>query len=53
MSTFHAIAKQTIGGLSQGLELKAPIIFEGGPLTFNSTLIRYLQKGLDYQIRII
>ena len=32
LSTFHAIAKQTIGGLSQGLELKAPIIFEGGPL---------------------
>ena len=46
MSTFHAIAKQTIGGLSQGLELKAPIIFEGGPLTFNSTLIRVFAERL-------
>ena len=46
LSTFHAIAKQTIGGLSQGLELKAPIIFEGGPLTFNSTLIRVFAERL-------
>ena len=46
LSTFHAIAKQTIGGLSQGLELKAPIIFEGGPLTFNPTLIRVFAKRL-------
>ena len=47
LSTFHAIAKQTIGGLSQGLELKAPIIFEGGPLTFNPTLIRVFSERLD------
>ncbi|MCD7956276.1 MAG: acyl-CoA dehydratase activase [Lachnospiraceae bacterium] len=40
LSTFHAIAKQTIGGLAQGLELAPPIIFEGGPLTFNPTLIK-------------
>ncbi|MCD8120412.1 MAG: acyl-CoA dehydratase activase [Lachnospiraceae bacterium] len=40
LSVFHAIVHQTIGGLSQGLELTAPIIFEGGPLTFNPTLIR-------------
>lgn len=39
LSTFHAIAKQTIGGLAQGLEIKAPVIFEGGPLTFNQRLI--------------
>ena len=31
LSAFHAIVKQTIGGLAQGLELKAPIIFEGAP----------------------
>ncbi|MDO4182018.1 MAG: acyl-CoA dehydratase activase [Coriobacteriia bacterium] len=38
-SAFHAIAKQTIGGLAQGLEITPPVIFEGGPLTFNSTLV--------------
>ena len=46
LSTFHAIAKQTIGGLSQGLELTAPIIFEGGPLTFNPTLVRVFAERL-------
>ena len=46
LSTCHAIAKQTIGGLSQGLELKAPIIFEGGPLTFDPTLIRVFAERL-------
>lgn len=46
LSTFHAIAKQTIGGLSQGLELKPPIVFEGGPLTFNPTLIRVFAQRL-------
>lgn len=47
LSTFHAIAKQTIGGLSQGLELKAPIIFEGGPLTFNPTLVKVFGERLN------
>lgn len=47
LSTFHAIAKQTIGGLSQGLELKPPIIFEGGPLTFNPTLIKVFAERLE------
>ncbi len=46
LSTFHAIAKQTIGGLSQGLELKAPIIFEGGPLSFNPCLIKVFAERL-------
>ncbi|MDR3356867.1 MAG: acyl-CoA dehydratase activase [Spirochaetaceae bacterium] len=46
LSTFHAIAKQTIGGLAQGLELTPPIIFEGGPLTFNPTLIRVFAERL-------
>jgi predicted CoA-substrate-specific enzyme activase len=46
LSTFHAIVKQTIGGLAQGLELKAPIIFEGGPLTFNPTLIKVFAQWL-------
>ncbi len=47
LSAFHAIAKQTIGGLSQGLELKSPIIFEGGPLTFHPTLIRVFAERLN------
>ncbi len=50
LSTFHAIAKQTIGGLSQGLELKPPIIFEGGPLTFNPTLIKVFAERLELKM---
>ncbi|MCD8067411.1 MAG: acyl-CoA dehydratase activase [Lachnospiraceae bacterium] len=46
LSAFHAIAKQTIGGLSQGLELAPPIIFEGGPLTFHPTLVRVFAERL-------
>ena len=53
LSTFHAIAKQTIGGLSQGLELTAPIIFEGGPLTFNPTLVRVFAERLNLEERDI
>ena len=37
LSSFHAIAKQTIGGLAQGMEIRAPVIIEGGTLTFNPT----------------
>lgn len=40
LSTFHAIVKQTVGGLAQGLEIKTPLAFEGGPLTFNPVLIQ-------------
>ena len=29
LSSFHAIAKQTIGGLAQGLDIKPPVVFEG------------------------
>ena len=47
LSSFHAIAKQTIGGLAQGLEIKAPIIFEGGPLTFNPRLIKVFAERLE------
>lgn len=47
LSTFHAIAKQTIGGLSQGIELCPPIIFEGGPLTFNPKLIEVFAQRLS------
>ena len=46
LSVFHAVAKQTIGGLSQGLRLTPPIIFEGGPLTFNDVLVRVFAERL-------
>lgn len=49
LSTFHAIAKQTIGGLSQGLELKPPVIFEGGPLKFNPVLVQVFAQRLGLQ----
>lgn len=46
LSAFHAIVKQTVGGLAQGLELKPPIIFEGGPLTYNHTLVKSFAEKL-------
>lgn len=47
LSTFHAIAKQTIGGLAQGMEIHPPVIFEGGPLTFNPKLIEVFAERLE------
>ena len=49
LSTFHALVKQTIGGLAQGLDIEAPVVFQGGPLTFNRTLVRVFAErlGLD------
>ena len=46
LSAFHAIAKQTIGGLAQGLEIRKPAAFEGGPLTFNPTLVKVFAQRL-------
>ncbi|MDE6068404.1 MAG: activase, partial [Treponemataceae bacterium] len=46
LSAFHAIAKQTIGGLAQGLEINPPVAFEGGPLTFNTQLVRVFEERL-------
>ncbi|MCD8121359.1 MAG: acyl-CoA dehydratase activase [Clostridiales bacterium] len=46
LSAFHAIARQTIGGLAQGLDIERPVIFEGGPLTFHSTLVRVFAEQL-------
>lgn len=46
LSSFHAIAKQTIGGLAQGLDIRKPVVFEGGPLTFNPTLVNVFAKRL-------
>ncbi len=47
LSAFHAIAKQTIGGLAQGLDFKTPVAFEGGPLTFNPVLVRVFAERLN------
>ena len=46
LSSFHAIAKQTIGGLAQGLDIQKPVVFEGGPLTFNPTLVNVFAERL-------
>ena len=46
LSAFHAIAKQTIGGLAQGLEIRKPVAFEGGPLTFHPPLIQVFAQRL-------
>ncbi|MBN2617680.1 MAG: activase, partial [Spirochaetales bacterium] len=46
LSCFHAVAKQTIGGLAQGLEIQAPVIFEGGPLFFNPKLVEVYAERL-------
>lgn len=46
-SAFHAVAKQTIGGLAQGLRIEPPVIFEGGPLTFNPELVAVFAERLD------
>ena len=47
LSSYHAIAKQTIGGLSQGLEIVPPVAFEGGPLTFHPRLIDVFSERLN------
>ena len=47
LSSYHAIAKQTIGGLSQGLDVKPPVAFEGGPLTFHPRLIDVFSERLS------
>lgn len=47
LSAFHAIVKQTLGGLAQGLDIHPPVVFEGGPLTFNPTLIRVFAERLE------
>ena len=39
LSSFHALVKQTIGGLAQGMAFRSKVIFEGGPLTFNTVLV--------------
>lgn len=47
LSAFHAIAKQTLGGLAQGIDVCPPIVFEGGPLTFNPVLVNVFKERLN------
>ena len=47
LSAFHAIAKQTLGGLAQGIDVNPPVIFEGGPLTFNPVLVDVFKERLN------
>lgn len=46
LSAFHAVAKQTVGGLAQGMDIRKPVVFEGGPLNFNPTLVRVFAERL-------
>lgn len=46
-STFYAVAKQTLGGLAQGLDINPPIVFVGGPLTFNPELVSVFAEQLN------
>jgi predicted CoA-substrate-specific enzyme activase len=53
LSAFHAIAKQTIGGLAQGMTIEKPVAFEGGPITFHPTLVRVFAEHLRLEARDI
>lgn len=46
LSCFHAIVRQTIGGLAHGLEMGPDVLFAGGPLTFNHQLVAAFQQRL-------
>ena len=46
LSALHAIAKQTIGGLAQGIPIEKPVVFEGGPLTYEPELIKVFAERL-------
>ncbi len=46
LSVFHAVARQTITGLGHGMQLAAPVVFLGGPFTFNRSLVTVFAKHL-------
>ncbi|MBN2037737.1 MAG: hypothetical protein JW768_13430 [Chitinispirillaceae bacterium] len=46
LSVFHAVAKQTITGLGHGMQLEPPVVFLGGPFTFNRRLIAVFAQHL-------
>lgn len=47
LSALHAVARQTIGGLAQGIDIEAPVIFEGGTLAYHPTLVRVFAEQLE------
>lgn len=47
LSALHAVARQTIGGLAQGIDIEAPVIFEGGTLAYHPTLVRVFKEQLE------
>ena len=47
LSALHAVARQTIGGLAQGIDIEAPVIFEGGTLAYHPTLVRVFTEQLE------
>lgn len=47
LSALHAVARQTIGGLAQGIDIEPPVIFEGGTLAYNPTLVRVFREQLN------
>ncbi len=49
LSAFHAIAKQTIGGLAQGMDINPPVAFVGGPLSFHPSLIQVFKERLELE----
>lgn len=51
LSCFHAIAKQVVGGLAQGMAIEAPVLFAGGPLTFDDTLVAVFKQRLGLSDR--
>jgi predicted CoA-substrate-specific enzyme activase len=55
LSVFHAVSKQTITGLGHGMQLSAPVVFLGGPFTFNRELVKVFAGHLNlsaYEILI-
>jgi len=53
LSCLHALAKQTIGGLAQGMEIKPPIIFAGGPFFFIPKLSDVFCERLGIEKEVI
>ena len=51
LSAFHAVAKQTIGGLAQGLTIRGTVVFEGGPMTFEPRLIQVFAERFIFQMK--
>ncbi|MBN1757448.1 MAG: hypothetical protein JW863_03970 [Chitinispirillaceae bacterium] len=47
LSCLHALAKQTIGGLAQGMVIAPPVLFAGGPFFFIPTLIDVFMERLN------